>query len=163
MTDQATIRDDLYIYNLMQDNVERIVDAIARFNPLYAQSISNLQVDYLHALRNIMYALISAQRQAAATTTTFLQSNYVPNVWQPWLLPLNPFILPGNRDANNLTKQQINQYVDYGIGIMTFNNRATINILDAATENIRIYEKLSTTLSEYSQKISEALNVLLSR
>ena len=40
------------VYEAINQNVTRVVDEVAKAQPQYSQSVSNLQVDYIQAVKN---------------------------------------------------------------------------------------------------------------
>jgi hypothetical protein len=62
--DERTVVD---VSDTMRDNLIRTVDEFAKAQPQYSQSISNLQLDYIQTIKNMIQTLFSAQRQFANT------------------------------------------------------------------------------------------------
>ena len=63
-TEENTITSKgLNIYDSVKENLLRTVDEMAKAQPQYYQSISNLQLDYIQTAKNIIQTAVSAQKQ----------------------------------------------------------------------------------------------------
>ena len=56
------------IYDTVNENFNRALNEIEKFQPQYLQSISNLQLDYIQTIKNMIKNMISAQKQMADST-----------------------------------------------------------------------------------------------
>ena len=120
------------VYDTMRDNLIRTVDEFAKAQPQYSQSISNLQLDYIQTTKNMIQTAFSAQKQLASTLN-------VPSV---------PYGEVFTRQSNEVTNNTIRS-----VGI---NNQLTINALDAAMENLKIYNITVDTLTDFLINIEKA-------
>jgi hypothetical protein len=127
--DERTVVD---VSDTMRDNLIRTVDEFAKAQPQYSQSISNLQLDYIQTIKNMIQTVFSAQRQFANTLN-------VPSV---------PYGEVFTRQSNEVTNNAIRS-----VGI---NNQLTINALDAARENLKIYNRTVDTLTDFYTNIARA-------
>jgi hypothetical protein len=127
--DERTVVD---VSDTMRDNLIRTVDEFAKAQPQYSQSISNLQLDYIQTTKNMIQTAFSAQRQFANTLN-------VPSV---------PYGEVFTRQSNEVTNNAIRS-----VGI---NNQLTINALDAARENLKIYNRTVDTLTDFYTNIARA-------
>ncbi len=127
--DERTVVD---VYDAIRDNLIRTVDEFAKAQPQYSQSISNLQLDYIQTTKNMIQTVFSAQKQFANTLN-------VPSV---------PYGEVFTRQSNEVTNNAIRS-----VGI---NNQLTINALDAARENLKIYNRTVDTLTDFSTNIARA-------
>jgi hypothetical protein len=127
--DERTVVD---VSDTLRDNLIRTVDEFAKAQPQYSQSISNLQLDYIQTIKNMIQTLFSAQRQFANTLN-------VPSV---------PYGEVFTRQSNEVTNNAIRS-----VGI---NNQLTINALDAARENLKIYNRTVDTLTDFYTNIARA-------
>jgi hypothetical protein len=127
--DERTVVD---VSDTMRDNLIRTVDEFAKAQPQYSQSISNLQLDYIQTIKNMIQTLFSAQRQFANTLN-------IPSV---------PYGEVFTRQSNEVTNNAIRS-----VGI---NNQLTINALDAARENLKIYNRTVDTLTDFYTNIARA-------
>ena len=127
--DERTVVD---VYDTLRDNLIRTVDEFAKAQPQYSQSISNLQLDYIQTAKNMIQTTFSAQRQFANILN-------VPSV---------PYGEVFTRQSNEVTNNAIRS-----VGI---NNQLTINALDAARENLKIYNRTVDTLTDFNTNIARA-------
>ena len=127
--DERTVVD---VSDTLRDNLIRTVDEFAKAQPQYSQSISNLQLDYIQTIKNMIQTVFSAQRQFANTLN-------VPSV---------PYGEVFTRQSNEVTNNAIRS-----VGI---NNQLTINALDAARENLKIYNRTVDTMTDFYTNIARA-------
>ena len=127
--DERTVVD---VYDTTRDNLIRTVDEFAKAQPQYSQSISNLQLDYIQTTKNMIQTTFSAQKQLANTLN-------VPSV---------PYGEVFTRQSNEVTNNAIRS-----VGI---NNQLTINALDAARENLKIYNRTVDTMTDFYTNIARA-------
>ena len=127
--DERTVVD---VYDTTRDNLIRTVDEFAKAQPQYSQSISNLQLDYIQTTKNMIQTAFSAQKQFANILN-------VPSV---------PYGEVFTRQSNEVTNNAIRS-----VGI---NNQMTINAMDAARENLKIYNRTVDTLTDFSTNIAKA-------
>jgi hypothetical protein len=120
------------VFDTMRDNLIRTVDEFAKAQPQYSQSISNLQLDYIQTTKNMIQTAFSAQKQFAGI----------------WNVPSMPYGEVFTRQSNEMTNNAIRS-----VGI---NNQLTINALDAARENLKIYNRTVDTLTDFSTNIAKA-------
>src|ERR687890_874673 len=134
--DERTVVD---VYDTTRDNLIRTVDEFAKAQPQYSQSISNLQLDYIQTTKNMIQTTFSAQKQLASTLN-------VPSV---------PYGEVFTRQSNEVTNNAIRS-----VGI---NNQLTINALDAARENLKIYNRTVDTLTDFTTNIARACTTYLAQ
>ena len=127
--DERTVVD---VYDTTKDNLIRTVDEFAKAQPQYSQSISNLQLDYIQTTKNMIQTSFSAQKQLANTLN-------VPSV---------PYGEVFTRQSNEVTNNLVRS-----VGI---NNQLTINALDAARENLKIYNRTVDTLTDFYTNMAKA-------
>ncbi|HXX98447.1 MAG TPA: hypothetical protein VEL11_15175 [Candidatus Bathyarchaeia archaeon] len=140
-TFKATERGEtLDLYETVRENFIKIVDELAKVQPQYSQSVSNLQLDYIQAIKNTIYTAFSAQKHLA---------NSNQGTWNS--TPSSaPFIEQYAKQANEITNNTIR-----AVGI---NNQLTINALDAARENLKIYNKTIDAVTEFNTNAAKAWN-----
>ena len=148
-TIRSTIIDDKPdMYNTLNENFIRALNEIAKFQPQYLQSISNLQLDFIQTTKNIIQNTISAQKQMASNNN---RSNRFWNI-PPLSVPL-PYIEQFAR--------QLNEFTNNTIRVSNLNNQFTITILDAIRENLNIYNRATDELSRYNTNMVKAWNSFL--
>lgn len=140
-TSKATERGEtLDLYETVRENFIKIVDELAKVQPQYSQSVSNLQLDYIQAIKNTIYTAFSAQKHLTPSNQPSWSST-----------PSSvPFIEQYAKQSNEITNNTIR-----AVGI---NNQLTINALDAARENLKIYNKTIDAVTEFNTNAAKAWN-----
>jgi hypothetical protein len=126
-----------HVFDTVRENFVRAVDQMASVQPQYSQAISNLQLDYIQATKNVIQNTISAQKQLVgswnimpvSTTTTI------------------PYAEQFTRQTNEITNNAL-KAVD-------INNKLAINAVDVARENLRIYNRTVDAATEFSNNIAK--------
>jgi hypothetical protein len=145
-TIRSTIMDDKPdIYNTLNENFIRALNEIAKFQPQYLQSASNLQLDFIQTTKNMIQNIISAQKQMASNNNS---SNRFWNI-SALSLPI-PYLEQFAR--------QLNEFTSNTIRVSNLNNQFTITILDAIRENLNIYNRATDELSKYNTNMVKAWN-----
>lgn len=143
---RSTIIDDRPdMYNILNENFTRALNEIAKFQPQYLQSISNLQLDFIQTTKNTIQNIISAQKQMASDNNSRNRFLNIP----PLSLPM-PYVEQFAR--------QLNEFTNNTIRVSNLNNQFTITILDAIRENLNIYNRATDELSKYNTNMVKAWN-----
>lgn len=127
------------VYERINQNVTRVVDEVAKAQPQYSQSISNFQFEYIQAVKNTIQNTIAAQKQIVNNSGGFSWNN-IPFVWAY----AEQFTNQTNETTANIVKA------------FHTNNQLTINALDAARDNIRIYNRTADAVFEFNNNIAKA-------
>jgi hypothetical protein len=127
-------------YDTIRENFIKIVDELAKVQPQYSQSVSNLQLDYIQAIKNTIHTAFSTQKHL--TTSNQGTWNSTPSSV--------PFTEQFTKQSNEITNNTIR-----AVGI---NNQLTINALDAARENLKIYNKTIDAVTEFNTNAAKAWN-----
>ncbi|MBV9176389.1 MAG: hypothetical protein JO327_02640 [Nitrososphaeraceae archaeon] len=122
------------VYDTIKANLARAVDETAKFQPQFSQSLSNLQLDYIQTTKNVIQNAISAQKQFAANMN-------IPPVAVPYS---EQFVKQANEIGNNTMKT---------VGI---NNQLLINAIDAARENLKIYNRTVDGITDFNSNVAKA-------
>ena len=71
MTEKSreNVTENVEILDTYKQNMLRTVDEISKFQPQYAQSISNLQQDYLQVTKELINRMVSIQKQQNEITS----------------------------------------------------------------------------------------------
>jgi hypothetical protein len=141
----TTIDDRPDMYNILNENFTRALNEIAKFQPQYLQSISNLQLDFIQTTKNTIQNIMSTQKQMASNNNS---RNRFWNI--PPLSPPIPYIEQFAR--------QLNEFTNNTIRVCNLNNQFTITILDAIRENLNIYNRATDELSKYNTNMVKAWN-----
>jgi hypothetical protein len=121
-----------HVFDTVKENFVRTVDEMAKVQPQYSQAFSNLQLDYIQAAKNMIQNTVSAQKQ-------FIGSLNVP--------VSSPYSEQFTRQSNEITNNTLR-----AVGI---NNQLVINAVDAARENLRIYNRTVDAVTEFSNNIAK--------
>ncbi len=133
MVDTKTPKEERTdVIDAVKDNFIRTVDEVAKVQPQYLQSISNLQLDYIQTTKNMIQTAFSAQKQLASTVN----------------MPSTPYTDLFARQASEMTNNAVR-----AIGI---NNQLTINTLDAARENLKIYNRTVDAVTDFNTNVAKA-------
>ena len=143
---RSTIIDDRPdMYNILDENFTRALNEIAKFQPQYLQSISNLQLDFIQTTKNTIQNIISAQKQMSSDNNS--RNRF-------WNIPPLPLPMPYVEQF----ARQLNEFTNNTIRVSNLNNQFTITILDAIRENLNIYNRATDELSKYNTNMVKAWN-----
>jgi hypothetical protein len=106
---------------------------MARLQPQFLQSISNLQIDWIQTCKNTIQTAVTAQKQIASATNISIPA-----------------------PISELFARQLTEITNNAIGSAAIFNQLAINTIDAARENIKIYGRTADTLSDYNNNIWRA-------
>ena len=125
------------LYDTINLSITRVVDEVAKAQPQYSQSISNLQLDYIQAVKNTVQNTLVAQKNIADAKGFSLNL---------------PFAGQYVEQLNNQTNEIANNIVK----TVQVNNQVAVNSLDAARDNIRIYTRTTDTILEFNSNLAKA-------
>jgi hypothetical protein len=114
-----------------------VVDEVAKAQPQYSQSISNLQFDYIQAIKSTVQNTLAAQKNIADARRFSLNT---------------PF---PDRYIEQL-RTQINEITDDIVRSVQTNNQVAVNTLDAARDNVMTYARISDAALELNCNIAKA-------
>jgi len=127
------------LYDTVKNNFLRSIDEIVKVQPQYSQSISNLQLDYIQTIKNTIQTAISAQKQLIGGLNIQLAAPYTEQ-----------FAKQSNEISNN------------AIRAVAINNELIINALEAARENLKIYNRTVDSVTEFNTNVGKAWTSLFS-
>jgi hypothetical protein len=130
-TSTTNVRD---VYDAVGENLVRAADEMAKIQPQFSQSLSNLQLDYIQTTKNIIQNAVSAQKQ-------FTASFNIPAVALPYS---EQFARQSDEIANNTMRT---------VGT---NTQLAINVLDAARENLKIYNRSIDAVTDFNGNVTKA-------
>ena len=122
------------VSDIVRDNALRIVDEVAKVQPQFAQSISNLQLDNIQAVRSMIQTAFANQKQVAAHGLNIPQTLQV---------------------SEEIAKQstEVTNSIIRSVGIF---NQLGVTALDSARENVKIYSRTVDTLADFNNNILKA-------
>jgi len=121
------------VYDTVRENVIKVIDEMAKVQPQYAQSISNLQLDCIQTVKNTIQTAFSLQKQLAGN-------------WN--------IAVPGT--FTEQFAKQANEFTSNLIRTVGTNNQLTTNALDAARENVKIYSRTVDAITEFNTNVVKA-------
>lgn len=122
------------VNDIIRDNTLRIVDEVAKVQPQFAQSISNLQLDNIQAVRSMVQAAFANQKQVVA---------HAPNT--PQALQVSEEIAKQSTEVTNS--------IIRSVGIF---NQLGVTALDSARENVKNYGRTADALTDFNNNILKA-------
>jgi DNA-directed RNA polymerase len=125
-------RSATHVFDTVRENFVRAVDQMTSVQPQYSQAVSNLQLDYIQTAKNVIQNTISAQKQLVGS----------------WNVPVStPYTEQFTRQSNEITNNTLR-----AVGI---NNQLVINAVDAARENLKIYNRTVDAVTEFGTNIAK--------
>jgi hypothetical protein len=124
------------LYDIATQNYIRILDELAKTQPQYAQSVSNLQHDYVAAAKNTIQNVVSVQKMSAS------------NVNYPIVTPqyVDEFVKRSNEITENI------------VSALRINNQLTVNAIEAVAENFRTFNRTIDSVTESNTRAAKAWN-----
>ena len=131
------------IFEIAEENSTRLIDEIIKIRPHYTQAISNLQSDYIQSyiqsIKNIIKNSFMAQEQLKGT-----------NIFN-W--NKTPFTAVYLQQSNALTNNMIRT--------LDTTTQLTINALEAAGNNLEIYNNIVKVVTELNTNTVTSWNSFL--
>lgn len=130
------------IFDTAKQNVLRVTEEVSKFQPQYAQSISNLQQEYIQLTKEFVNKAFAAQRNWAGsggntnTSASFSTPNYAPYAEQ--------------------IKRQTNEITAQALSVFDTSNQLAINAINAARENLKLYGKAIDAVTEFNNNVASA-------
>ncbi len=134
-------QDSSEMFDAYKHGVLKVTEEVSKFQPQYAQSISNLQQEYIQMTKEFVNKAFAAQRNWAgsnvtSTSTTFPTSTYAPYAEQ------------FRRQSNEITAQ--------ALSVFDTSNQLAINAKNAARENVKLYGKAIDAVTEFNNNVANA-------
>ena len=131
-----------HIVDAANENFIKLVNEAGKVQPQYAQAISNLQQEYIEAVRNAIQTMTSVEKQFANSSNSGNFNNVaVSDTAAPYV---QGFVKQSNDFTNNI------------IRIADINNQLTINALNALRENVKNASRTIEATSEFNSNIARA-------
>jgi hypothetical protein len=144
MSDKRTTRDEGTtitttskandVSDIVRDNTLRIVDEVAKVQPQFAQSISNLQLDNIQTVRSMIQTAFANQKQFIVHAPNLPQTSQVSEVV-----------------ANQST--EITNSIIRSVGVF---NQLGVTALDSAREHVNIYKRTVDAVTDFNNNIVKA-------
>ena len=128
--------ENVEMLDVCKENMLRTVDEIAKYQPQYAQSISNLQQDYLQVTKE------------SINRTFAIQKSWYRNSAKNSFTPIaGPYAEQYRKQSNEVTSQAFH--------VFDTANQLAIDSLNASRENIKLYSKTVETVIEYNANMAD--------
>ncbi len=144
MSDKRTTRDERTtitttpkandVSDIVRDNTLRIVDEVAKVQPQFAQSISNLHLDNIQTVRSMIQTAFANQKQFIVHAPNIPQASQVSEV-------------VANQSA------EITNSIIRSVGIF---NQLGVTALDSAREHVNIYKRTVDAVTDFNNNILNA-------
>jgi uncharacterized protein YnzC (UPF0291/DUF896 family) len=125
------------LYDAINQSITRVVDEVAKAQPQYSQSISNLQLDYIQAIKSTVQNTLAAQKNIADARGFSLN-------------------LPFANQYLEQLRKQMNEITDNIVRAIQTNNQVAVNTFDAARDNVRICAGISDAALELNSNAAKA-------
>ena len=131
---RETATENVDILDTYKQNMLRTVDEVSKYQPQYAQSISNLQQEYLLVTKETI------------TRTFAIQKSLYGNARNPFTPTTTPYAEQFRKQSDEVTSQAFH--------VFGTANQLAIENLNAARENIKLYGKTCDTMAEYNANLA---------
>src|SRR5215217_6830380 len=111
-------------YNTIKEDTNKIVNEFARSQPTYIQAISNLQMKYIEATKNMINSTLGFQKQVFETLDYNSSTTYTKQI---------------GRQSNEITNN--------------INNKFLSNVLEVAGDGIKNYTKTLDTIVKFNANV----------
>jgi hypothetical protein len=118
------------VIDTVRNNTLRVADEVAKVQPQFAQSVSNLQIDYIQTVKSMIQTAFDDQKQVAFALN-------IPQAPQA----SEEFAKQSAEVTNNIIRS---------VGIF---NQLSVNALDAARENVKIYSRTVDAVTDFNNNI----------
>ncbi len=116
-------RQDRDAFDIYQETCAHVIDEVAKLQPAYTQSVTNLQQEYTEAFKNITEATISIQKEFANTT------------WGPGKFP-------------SALARNASEVADAFLKAAVINNKAVIASIDTARQTLKTFSESVDTFAK---------------
>jgi hypothetical protein len=136
LTDKSreTATEDVDILDTYKQNMLRTVDQISKYQPQYAQSISDLQQEYLQMIKETI------------ARTFAIQKSWYGNARNPFTPIAGPYSEQYRKQSEEVTSQAFH--------VFDTANKLTIDSVNASRENIKLYSRTVETVTEYNANLA---------
>ena len=134
------------IFDTYKKGVLKITEELTKFQPQYAQSISNLQEEYLQLTKEFVDNVFAAQRNWIGGNITSRGTTF-PN----WTY--TPYAEQFRTQSSEITAQ--------ASSVFDTSNQLAINALNIARENMKLYGKAIDAMMEFNNNVANAWSSFL--
>ena len=130
--DSAQQVNEYNFYNAIKEDTTKIVNEIAKTQPTYIQAISNLQMKYIEATKNIINSTLGFQKQVYENLDNSSTSTFTKQL---------------GRQSNEIT----NNFIEFN----NINNKFISNVLEVAGDGIKNFTKTLDTIIKFYANVFE--------
>ncbi len=130
--DPAQQVNEYNFYNAIKEDTTRIVNEIAKTQPTYIQAISNLQMKYIEATKNIINSTLGFQKQVYENLDNSSTSTFAKQL---------------GRQSNEIT----NNFIEFN----NINNKFISNVLEVSGDGIKNFTKTLDTIIKFYANVFE--------
>ena len=130
--DPAQQVNEYNFYNAIKEDTTKIVNEIAKTQPTYIQAISNLQMKYIEATKNIINSTLGFQKQVYENLDNSSTSTFAKQL---------------GRQSNEIT----NNFIEFN----NINNKFISNVLEVAGDGIKNFTKTLDTIIKFYANVFE--------
>ena len=141
-------QDSSEIFDTYKQGVLKVTEEVSKFQPQYAQSISNLQQEYLQMTKEFVNKVFAAQRNWAGSNVTSTNNTTFPSSPYTPYATYAPYAEQFRRQSNEITAQ--------ALSVFDTSNQLAINAINAARENVKLYGKAIDAVTEFNNNVADA-------
>ena len=127
--------ENVEMLDTCKQNMLRTIDEVSKYQPQYAQAISNLQQDYLQVTKESINRTFAIQKSWYRNTA---KNSFTPVA--------SPYAEQFRKQSDEATSQAFH--------VFDTANRLAIDSLNASRENIKLYSKTVETVTEYNANMA---------
>ncbi len=141
-TQTSTIaQDSSEIFDTYKQGVLKVTEEVSKFQPQYAQSISNLQQEYIQMTKEFVNKVFAAQRNWAGSTVTSTNTTFPSSTYAPY---------------GGQFRRQSNEITAQALSVFDTSNQLAINAINAARDNVKLYGKAMDAVTEFNNNVASA-------
>jgi hypothetical protein len=137
----ATAVNVTHVFDVANENFTKLVNESAKVQPQYAQAISNLQQEYIEAVRNAIQTITSVEKQFANSNSSNFNNVVISDTAAPYV---QGFVKQSNDFTNNI------------IRMADISNQLTINALNALRESVKNSSRTVEATADFNANVAKA-------
>jgi len=129
------------VFDVANENFTKLVKEAAKVQPQYAQTMSNLQQEYIEAARNAIQTITSVEKQFANSNSSNFNNVVISDTAAPYV---QGFVKQSNDFTNNI------------IRMADISNQLTINALNALRESVKNSSRTVEATADFNANVAKA-------
>jgi hypothetical protein len=134
-------QDSSNIFDTYRKGLLKITEELSKFQPQYAQSISNLQEEYLQLTKEFVNIVFAAQRNWIGGNITSRGATF-----PSWMF--TPYVEQFRTQSSETTAQ--------ASSVFDTSNQLAMNALNIARENMKLYGKAIDAMMQFNNNVANA-------